>query len=559
MDEHQNDSIMVADLISVQCKGTRNLRVVFPEPLHITKPDGTVIQQKAQNFWFKNVAELSEIVRTVGDYLLEGSHVYYGPNPVREGQCSSTRNVLNLSCLILDLDLRKSEISFTADDILRDCAKLGVEPTFIVDSSGGFHVGFVYSKPIYVGPRRGVSNIVRLNRLAKIEAWHKEVYSRMVRLFAHRGADPQCSDVGRVFRLPGFENPRHRHMVEIIHLNPEAKTGLKELSQASREALKKRPFCNPAKSLTAVATSEPPSPCTANAAAWPIGNANAAILETQGFKWLSDSTFLQGDRNGATFAFCSIVMMAGLNLDEARLKLESWTQQHTNPQYPPPEAKAVLRSVYKNHCGVTRDKLLLITNADGQVMARDDADSIIQAMPRKSRHTATRRNEPQVVTVIKILEALHGADVYNKWTPMSAKKLARKSGRSLKQVQHVVPFLDELGIRELRRDGSSFVAHYCLRCLTGSLTDLINRFGRWAKHNRYYQLGGFYFWARLKKLWVKFRAVMVQWKKLCDAVHKRLCELIGGEFWAKVVQEDEKGRGGIGGRAPPAAAKSGAF
>ena len=122
-----------------------------------------------------------------------------------------SENLLELSCLALDLDYYSQDSQWRArvgedpqrvvDSFLALCDMEGIPRPSLVTHSHGLQALWIFERPVPAQAQ------VRWKRA------QKELISR----FAAYGADNKCSDVARVFRLPGTRNSKNGEICRIVH------------------------------------------------------------------------------------------------------------------------------------------------------------------------------------------------------------------------------------------------------------------------------------------------------------------------------------------------------
>lgn len=110
-----------------------------------------------------------------------------------------TENLYGVSSIILDLDTYNTVHEYDTDEeMLKEMQpvfdRIGVEPNMYVNSGHGRYLVFSF-------------NNVNLN-IPAMQKLYKETVKKLIFQFKEFGADVKCSDITRVFRLPGNINTK---------------------------------------------------------------------------------------------------------------------------------------------------------------------------------------------------------------------------------------------------------------------------------------------------------------------------------------------------------------
>lgn len=133
-----------------------------------------------------------------------------------------SRNLYGVSSIILDLDTYNTVHEYDTDEeILQEMQpifdRIGVEPNLYVNSGHGRYIVFSF-------------NNVNLS-VPEMRKLYKETVKKLIFHFREFGADARCSDITRVFRIPGNINPKTGDKAYIAgHFNH--RTTLSELASA---------------------------------------------------------------------------------------------------------------------------------------------------------------------------------------------------------------------------------------------------------------------------------------------------------------------------------------
>lgn len=129
------------------------------------------------------------------------------------------------SAIIIDLDYYKTEY----DDIDNDedfCLelqpfidKLGYEPAAIVSSGHGYYLYFRLDKNINL-------------KSSSMRRLYQTTVQKMIQIFEPIGADPACSDLTRVFKIPSSINFKTGNQVTLYRFNPNTTINLSELADS---------------------------------------------------------------------------------------------------------------------------------------------------------------------------------------------------------------------------------------------------------------------------------------------------------------------------------------
>lgn len=108
-------------------------------------------------------------------------------------------NLYGVSSIILDLDTYNTAYEYDTDDEVWKAMqpvidRIGVEPNMYVNSGHGRYLVFSF-------------NNVNLS-IPEMQKLYKETVKKLIFQFKEFGADAKCSDITRVFRIPGNINPK---------------------------------------------------------------------------------------------------------------------------------------------------------------------------------------------------------------------------------------------------------------------------------------------------------------------------------------------------------------
>lgn len=131
-------------------------------------------------------------------------------------------NLYGVSSLILDLDTYHSGYEYDTDEeVLQEMRpvidRIGVEPNMYVNSGHGRYLVFSF-------------NNINLS-VPEMRKLYQETVKKLIYQFKEFGADSKCSDITRVFRIPGNINPKTGEQAYIIECF-ESRTTLSELAEA---------------------------------------------------------------------------------------------------------------------------------------------------------------------------------------------------------------------------------------------------------------------------------------------------------------------------------------
>ena len=158
----------------------REGRIVFEVPIY--KPDLTERHLRSMAA-FANHLGMS-MYMSVADYI----------RMKRE-----SGNLYGVSSIILDLDTYNTTYDYDTDDEIWKAMqpvfdRIGVEPNMYVNSGHGRYLVFSF-------------NNVNLS-VPEMQKLYKETVKKLIFQFKKFGADAKCSDITRVFRIPGNINPK---------------------------------------------------------------------------------------------------------------------------------------------------------------------------------------------------------------------------------------------------------------------------------------------------------------------------------------------------------------
>ena len=133
-----------------------------------------------------------------------------------------TGNLYGVSSIILDLDTYNTVYEYDTDDEIWKAMepvfdRIGVEPNMYINSGHGRYVVFSF-------------NNVNLS-VPEMQKLYKETVKKLIFQFKEFGADAKCSDIARVFRIPGNINPKTGEKAYIAE-HFERRTTLSELASA---------------------------------------------------------------------------------------------------------------------------------------------------------------------------------------------------------------------------------------------------------------------------------------------------------------------------------------
>ena len=127
-----------------------------------------------------------------------------------------SENLLELSCLALDLDYYAEDSQWRSrvgedpqrvvDSFLALCDMEGIPQPSLVTHAHGLQAVWLFDRPVP----------------AKAQVRWKLAQKELIGRFADYGADPKCSDVSRVFRLPGTRNSKNGQLCRIVHRTTDA-------------------------------------------------------------------------------------------------------------------------------------------------------------------------------------------------------------------------------------------------------------------------------------------------------------------------------------------------
>jgi hypothetical protein len=138
--------------------------------------------------WFENPADAAAYALALDG----GRNVYYGLNP-RRGKGGTKADVARITQLHVDVDFKQYPDG--RDGALASIGRFPVRPTYVVESGGGFQVGYGLADPIPVASPDDPA-------VPRVEGLLKRLYQ------AFGGLDP-VQDIGRIFRLPGTLNYKY--------------------------------------------------------------------------------------------------------------------------------------------------------------------------------------------------------------------------------------------------------------------------------------------------------------------------------------------------------------
>lgn len=133
-----------------------------------------------------------------------------------------SRNLYGVSSIVLDLDIYHTVHEYDTDEeMLQEMQpvfdRIGVEPNLYVNSGHGRYIVFSF-------------NNVNLS-VPEMRKLYQETVKKLIFHFKEFGADAKCSDITRVFRVPGNINPRTGKKAYIVE-NYGRRITLSELASA---------------------------------------------------------------------------------------------------------------------------------------------------------------------------------------------------------------------------------------------------------------------------------------------------------------------------------------
>ena len=173
----------------------------------ILMPKGKVTERKLRSMVaFANHLGMS-IYMSVADY-------------VRMKRVSD--NLYGVSSIVLDLDTYNSVYEYDTDEeMFKEMRpvidRIGIAPNMYVNSGHGRYLVFSF-------------NNINLS-VPEMRKLYQETVKKLIFQFKEFGADAKCSDITRVFRIPGNTNPKTGEKAYVIE-NFENRTTLSELAAA---------------------------------------------------------------------------------------------------------------------------------------------------------------------------------------------------------------------------------------------------------------------------------------------------------------------------------------
>ena len=278
-----------------------------------------------------------------------------------------------------------------------------------------------------------------------------------------------------------------------------------------------------------------------------LAGVNRGLLKEPGTAWLESCTFRKGYRHSAFFPLGNIYRAAGLPERECERRLDQWRLDHTRPVYgacPDEQSQptAVFECIWKYAYGLDLTRLMSIRNATGETMPESLAIQLVRAYPRR-RNRSERVHKPILESVARVLVALKDVGAFEPMMLTHA-ELGRLAGITSDRVAKIAGFLDEIGVRTVRRKGRSYISCYCLKNLNLPPTQLIKHFARWRCYRGIWSK----FLVMCKGLWLTIRPWMKKLFNTLNAIWNRITGVPQGETVMAA-----SGKGGIDHtRGPPA-------
>lgn len=129
------------------------------------------------------------------------------------------------STIMIDLDYYKTayEDIDSDEDFCQELQpfidKLRYEPTSIINSGHGYYLYFRLDKNINL-------------KNSAMRRLYQTTVQKMIQIFEPIGADPACSDLTRVFKVPSSINFKTGNQVSLCYFNPDATINLSELADS---------------------------------------------------------------------------------------------------------------------------------------------------------------------------------------------------------------------------------------------------------------------------------------------------------------------------------------
>lgn len=129
------------------------------------------------------------------------------------------------SAIVIDLDYYKTEYEDidSNEDFCQELqpfiGKLGYEPTAIVSSGHGYYLYFRLDRNINL-------------KSSAMRRLYQTTVQKMIQIFEPIGADPACSDLTRVFKVPSSINFKTGNQVSLCCFNPDATINLSEVADS---------------------------------------------------------------------------------------------------------------------------------------------------------------------------------------------------------------------------------------------------------------------------------------------------------------------------------------
>lgn len=157
--------------------------------------------------------ELRDAYRELATHNQSGSNIYFGVNPRSEH--GGTKNDIK-SCAALWADLDECTVA----DARSHWQRIGMEPSFVIDSGHGVHLYWKLRAPI---------DLQNTDKRSEIEGLLKNLYAEL--------ESDSTQDVTRLLRLPGFQNVKRAPVpCRIAEFNPEQTFQLAEFAAWKSES-----------------------------------------------------------------------------------------------------------------------------------------------------------------------------------------------------------------------------------------------------------------------------------------------------------------------------------
>ena len=410
------------------------------------------------------------------------SDIYWCPQKMREDTKGRRKNdVVRLRYAVLDLDFSLAKRKYDLEELLHALDKKGLpKPAYIVFSGGGYHIYW---------------SIGSLDITKKRRVWtefYEDVTRKLCVILKDYGADPQATDVGHLFRVPGSRNQKRQETARIVFTSL-SETTLQKLSKAVGSI-----------QIPHFAPNDKKHPPRRKA------------IDTKATKWLIKNKFPEGYRNSVLYALVQAYLWSKYSPQETLKTLEEWSREHTLPIYPPQELAAVVNSCAgrferNEPLGIDHARLMEIPSIQGETMPMKTAKTIYQGLPNgfcyEAKPLDQLKNRPVWERVAQALEAMDRGKLRNARSDPCAARIAGIPQGTYKKL--VKPLLRKANLYTVKTVKLCKISSYSPHAQANAQAPLIN-FIRWGMETgikaAHFKTAEQY----LRYLWKRFPTILIR-------------------------------------------------